>query len=61
MDENDRWFEQAHGHIEELEEALVRLQASVDSLVSIVASGGSICLCSFRYPIVENFVRRRIL
>jgi len=31
---NDRWFEQAHGHIEELEEALQRLQSSVDTLVS---------------------------
>lgn len=33
VDENDRWFEQAHGHIEELEEALLRLQSSVDNLV----------------------------
>lgn len=35
MDETDRWFEQAHGHIEELEEALQRLQSSVDSLVKL--------------------------
>lgn len=34
MDENDRWFEQAHGHIEELEDALQRLQGSVESLVA---------------------------
>ncbi|KAI6183211.1 Sorting nexin-2 [Aphelenchoides bicaudatus] len=30
----DRWFEQAHGHIEELEDVLQRLQSSVDALVS---------------------------
>ncbi|KAI6238425.1 Sorting nexin-2 [Aphelenchoides fujianensis] len=32
MDENDRWFEHVHGHIEELEEMLTRLQASGDGL-----------------------------
>lgn len=35
MDENDRWFEQAHSNVEELEEALQRLQSSVDHLVSL--------------------------
>jgi hypothetical protein len=38
LDETDRWFEQAHSHIDELEEALQRLQSSVDSLVSIIQS-----------------------
>ncbi|KAI6224546.1 Sorting nexin-2 [Aphelenchoides fujianensis] len=32
MDENDRWFEHVHGHIEELEEMLTRLQTSGDGL-----------------------------
>ena len=40
MDENDRWFEQAHGYVEELEEMLTRLQTSVDSLVSYRCVGG---------------------
>ncbi|KAI6195476.1 Sorting nexin-2 [Aphelenchoides besseyi] len=32
MDENDRWFEHVHGHVEELEDMLTRLQSSVDGL-----------------------------
>lgn len=34
MDENDRWFEQMHGHIEELDEMLIRLHSIVDQLTS---------------------------
>uniref|UniRef100_A0A183CDP8 PX domain-containing protein n=1 Tax=Globodera pallida TaxID=36090 RepID=A0A183CDP8_GLOPA len=34
MDENDRWFEQVHSQVEELEEMLTRLQTHVDSLVT---------------------------
>uniref|UniRef100_A0A914NS30 PX domain-containing protein n=1 Tax=Meloidogyne incognita TaxID=6306 RepID=A0A914NS30_MELIC len=33
MDENDRWFEQAHSQVEELEELLTRLQTHIDNLV----------------------------
>uniref|UniRef100_A0A915NID7 PX domain-containing protein n=1 Tax=Meloidogyne floridensis TaxID=298350 RepID=A0A915NID7_9BILA len=33
MDENDRWFEQAHSQVEELEELLTRLQTHMDNLV----------------------------
>jgi len=34
MDENDRWFEQANGHVEEMDEMLVRLNNTIDQLVS---------------------------
>ncbi|KAL3125004.1 hypothetical protein niasHT_009303 [Heterodera trifolii] len=34
MDENDRWFEQVHSQVDELEEMLTRLQTHVDSLVT---------------------------
>jgi hypothetical protein len=33
MDENDRWFEQVHSQVEELEEMLNRLQTHIDNLV----------------------------
>lgn len=34
MDENDRWFEQANSQVEELDDMLIRLQNSVENLVS---------------------------
>ncbi|CAD5207016.1 unnamed protein product [Bursaphelenchus okinawaensis] len=34
MDENDRWFEQMHGNVEELDDMLVRLYSIVDQLGS---------------------------
>ncbi|CAD5210927.1 unnamed protein product [Bursaphelenchus xylophilus] len=34
MDENDRWFEQMHGNVEELDDMLVRLHSIVDQLGS---------------------------
>ncbi|KAF7639775.1 PX domain-containing protein [Meloidogyne graminicola] len=34
MDENDRWFEQVHSQVEELEELMTRLQTHIDNLVS---------------------------
>lgn len=34
MDESDRWYEQMHGHIEELDDMLIKLHSIVDQLVS---------------------------
>src|SRR5205807_1405114 len=33
MDENDRWFEQANSHVEELDDMLIKLNASIENLI----------------------------